>query len=186
MVGLLVLLLFCFAGSLLAEDAELSPTEGIDRYEDLVRLYPQKAVYRNALGYYYLKAENYQKAQTCFLAALELDSSYATAHNNLGVVYLHQERPEQAEKEFRRALELNPNYCKAQYNLAVALFRQRRYRQAARAYLRAREMDRNYVERRDNQEKMQQEAKQALKQFGEDDGSARTLKRLKQWFAPYY
>ncbi len=185
-IGMLVLLSFCFAGPLCAEDADMSPTEGIDRYEKLVELYPQKASYRNALGYYYLKAEDYQKAEACFREALQLDRSYATAHNNLGIVYLRRERPEQAEKEFRQALELNPSYCKAQYNLAVALFHQKRYSQAAKAYLKARRMDSDYVERRDNREKIQEKMNQALKHVDEDDRSTRKLKRLKQWFAPYY
>ena len=182
----LALLLLFSAGPLLAEETELSPVEGSDRYEHLVQLHPQKASYRNALGYYYLKAENYQKAEDCFLEALELDRSYATAHNNLGIVYLRQQRPEQAEDEFRQALELNPRYCKAQYNLAVALFRQRLYGQAAKAYLKAREMDSDYVDRRGSHEKVQEKMKEALKQVGKDDESARELKRLKQWFAPYY
>ena len=182
----MVLLFLTFAGSLLAKDVEVSPSEGIHHYEKLVTRYPQKASYRNTLGYYYLKEGSYQKAEVCFLKALELDSSYATAHNNLGVVYLHRERPRKAEKEFRLAIKWNPNYCKAQYNLAVALFRQGRYTEAAKAYLEAREMDRVYVERRDSGERMQEEMQQALKRVGEDDGSTRKLKRLKQWFAPYY
>jgi tetratricopeptide (TPR) repeat protein len=183
---MLGLLLCCSVGSLLEEDDELSPSAGIDRYENLVQQYPEKASYRNALGYYYLKAEDYNKAESCLLVALELDCADATAHNNLGIVYLHRGRPEKAEKEFRQALRLNPSYCKAQYNLAVALFRQRRYGQAAKAYLKAREMDGDYVARRDNREKMQEEIKQVFRQAGENDSSARELERLKQWFAPHY
>ena len=185
-IGTMVLLLFNLAGPLSAKDAEVSPTEGIHHYEQLVSRYPQKASYRNTLGYYYLKEGKYQKAEVCFLKALELDSSYAIAHNNLGVVYLHQERPGKAEKEFRLAIKWNPSYSKAQYNLAVALFRQGRYTEAAKAYLKAREMGRGYVERRDSGERIQEEIQQALKRVGEDDGSTRKLKRLKQWFAPYY
>jgi tetratricopeptide (TPR) repeat protein len=185
-IGMLGLLLFCSVESLLAEDAELPPNEGIDRYENLVQQYPQKASYHNALGYYYLKAENYEKAEACFLLALELDCAHATAHNNLGIVYLHRGLPEKAEKEFRQAIKLNPGYCKAQYNLAVALFHQKRYSKAAKAYLKALEMDRAYVERRDNPEKIQEKMKQTFRQAGDDDSSAGSLKRLKQWFAPHY
>ena len=185
-IATLVLILFGLAGSLLAQDDELLPNEGIDLYQNLVQRYPQKASYHNALGYYYLKAENYQKAEACFLLALELDCTHAIAHNNLGIVYLHRGRPEKAEKEFRQALSLSPSYCKAQYNLAVALFRQRLYSKAAKAYLKAREMDGAYVERRNNQERIQEEIKQTLRQAGEDDSYSRELKRLKQWFAPYY
>ena len=179
-------LLFCFAAPAVAKDTELSSTKGISHYQQLVRLHPQKASYRNALGYYHLKAGNLGAAEKHFLKALELDSSYATAHNNLGIVYLHQGRPKQAEKEFRQALKLNPSYCKAQYNLAVALFDQKRYSKAAKAYLKAREMDSEYVERRDNREKMEEKMNQTLEELGEDDESTRKVKRLKQWFAPHY
>ena len=185
-IAALVLLVFCCARPLMAKDAELSPTEGIQRYENLVQQYPKKASYHNALGYYYLKAENYQRAEACFLKTLELDSSHAIAHNNLGIVYLHTKRPEQAEKEFRQALNLNPSYCKAQYNLAVALFRQGRHKESLSAYLKAREMESDYVARRDKHGKTKENMQQALKEIGENDGSTRKLKRLKQWFAPYY
>ena len=159
---------------------------GIDRYQRLTRLHPQKASHRNALGYYYLKDGNLEEAERHLLKAIEIDSSHATAHNNLGVVYLQQERTEDAEKEFRQALKLNPSYCKAQYNLAVALFRQKHYSKAAKAYLKAQKMDSDYVEERDNRKKAQEKIEQALKQVAEDDESNRKLKRLKQWFAPTY
>ena len=178
--------MFISTGPVLAKGAELSPAKGIERYEKLVKLYPHRAFYHNALGYYHLKAENYEEAETSFLKAIEIDNSYATPHNNLGILYLRQRRPEQAEKEFRQALELNSRYTKAQYNLAVALFHQRRYNEAAKAYVKARELDSDYVDRRDWQENRKEKLKQALEQAAEDDNSTEKLKRMKQWFAPYY
>ncbi len=185
-IGTIILLTFVIAAPLTAGDDELSPRQGIDRYESLVRSYPQSASHRNALGYYYLQAEDYQRAEACFLQALELDSEYATAHNNLGILHLRRGRPERAEKEFLQALKLRPSYCKAQYNLAVALFHQRRFGQAAKAYLKAGEMDSDYVEKRDSRKAIPEEAKQTLKQTGEDYESNRELKRLREWFALYY
>ena len=185
-IGTIIMLAFVIAAPLMAADEELSPSEGIDRYEGLVRSNPQSASHRNALGYYYLQAEDYQRAEACFLEALAIDSEYATAHNNLGIIYLRRGRPEPAEKEFLQALKLKPGYCKAQYNLAVALFHQRRFGQAAKAYLEAREMDSDYVDRRDNRKEIPEKAKQTLKQAGEDYGSTRELKRLREWFALYY
>ena len=180
--GTLVLLIFLLVRPPLADEVELSAKQGIARYEKLVRNQPRKAPYQNALGYYYLKAGNFQEAETHFLEAIQLDDSYATAHNNLGALYLRQQRPKQAEYQFRQALKLNPHYGKAQYNLAVALFRQKRYGKAAQAYLKARELDSDYVERRDNREKL----KQALEQVAQDDTPTQELRRMKQWFAPSY
>lgn len=181
-IGILTFLAFCLVGIALAEDAELSPSEGIDRYEQLVRLYPQKAPYQNALGYYHLKAGNYQEAETHLRKAVELDGSYAVAYNNLGIVYLRQRKPKLAEEQFRDALRLKPDYSKAQYNLAVALFHQKQYDKAAEAYLKVRELDKEYVERRDRWENVQQ----AMKKMTEDDRSFGEIRRMKQWFAPSY
>jgi hypothetical protein len=98
-IAILILLSSFVVGPLLARGAERSSTEGIHRYKKLVKLHPHKATYRNALGYYYLKAGNLQEAEIHFLTAIEIDNSYPTPHNNLGVVYLKQDRPEQAEKK---------------------------------------------------------------------------------------
>ena len=172
---------------LLAKDSELPVVRGIERYKKLVQTYPQKAPYWNALGYYYLKSGDLQEAKAHFVKAIELDGTYPIPHNNLGVVYLKQELPDQAEREFRQAVRLNPHYCKAQYNLAVALFQQNRYMDAGKAYLKARELDRDYVERRNNREDIEKKIEKALeKKVDKDDQSTQELKRIKQWFAPYY
>lgn len=185
-INTLMVLIFFVAGPLPAKGAELSPAKGIERYEKLVKLHPRKASYQNALGYYYLKSEKYEEAETSFLKAIEMDNAYAIPHNNLGILYLRQRKAEKAEKEFRQALKLNSRYTKAQYNLAVALFHQERYGEAAKAYLKARELDSAYVDRRDWQENRKDKVKQALEQVAEDDKSNEQLKRMKQWFAPYY
>jgi len=171
---------------LLAKDVELSSAHGIERYKKLVQTYPQKAPYWNALGYYYLKSGDLQEAEAHFVKAIELDGTYPIPHNNLGVVYLKQGLSGQAEKEFRQAIRLNPHYCKAQYNLAVALFHQKRYMDAGKAYLKARELDSDYVERRNNRENMERKIEKALEKVDEDDQSTQELKRMRQWFAPYY
>ena len=172
---------------LLAKDSDLPSAHGVERYKKLVQKYPQRASYWNALGYYYLKSGDLQQAETNFAKAIELDGTYPIPHNNLGVVYLKQKLPDQAEREFRQAVRLNPHYCKAQYNLAVALFQQNRYMDAGKAYLKARELDSDYVERRNNREDIEKKIEKALeKKVDEDDQSTQELKRMRQWFAPYY
>jgi Flp pilus assembly protein TadD len=174
------------AVQLLAKDGELSSADGIERYKKLVQTHPQKASYWNALGYYYLKSGDLQEAEAHFVKAIELDGTYPIPHNNLGVVYLKQGLSGQAEKEFRQAIKLNPHYCKAQYNLAVALFHQKRYMDSGKAYLKARELDRDYVERRNNRENIDRKIEKALEKVDEEDKSTQELKRMRQWFAPYY
>jgi len=154
--AILILLSSFVAGPLLARGAERSATEGIERYKKLVKLHPHKATYRNALGYYYLKAGNLQEAEIRFLTAIEIDNSYPTPHNNLGVVYLKQDRPEQAEKEFLQAVSLNP------------------------------QLDREYVNRRDNSEHTRKKLQSALEQAAEDEESSKELKRMQKWLAPNY
>ena len=178
--------MFISTVSLLAKDAKEVPAYDIHRYKKLIELYPRKASYWNALGYYYLKSGELEQAETHLLRALELDASYAVSHNNLGIVYLKQGQPEQAAKEFRQAVRLNPQYCKAQYNLAVALFHQRRYVEAAKAYLEARQIDKNYVAVRNDGENIEKKIEEALKQTGEDEESAQELQRMKKWFGPHY
>jgi Flp pilus assembly protein TadD len=172
---------------LLAKDGELPPAQGIEHYKKLVQQYPREAPYWNSLGYYYLKSGDLQGAKTNFAKAIELDGAYPIPHNNLGVVYLKQKFPEEAEREFRQAVKLNPHYCKAQYNLAVALFHQKRYMDAGKAYLKARELDSEYVERRNNRENLEKKIEKVLdEKVDEDNQSTQELKRMRQWFAPYY
>jgi tetratricopeptide (TPR) repeat protein len=151
----LFLVLLVLASPTLAAVTELSPADGIGRYEQLIRLYPDSAPYYNALGYCQFKAGYLEEAEASYLRALGIDQCYALAHNNIGIVYLHQRKPEQAEAHFRQALAISPVYVKAQYNLAVALFRQRRYIEALKAYVVARQKDWAYVHDRDDPEKMQ-------------------------------
>ena len=58
---------------------------------------------------------------------------------------------------------------------------------AGKAYLKARELDSDYVERRNNREDIEKKIEKALeKKVDKDDQSTQELKRIKQWFAPYY
>ena len=74
-IEVLTVLILFLAGAAFADDSELSASKGIDRYQQLVRLYPQKASYQNALGYYHLKAGNYQEAEVHLWKAIRLDGS---------------------------------------------------------------------------------------------------------------
>jgi len=177
--GLLFLVLLAMGSPSLAAVTELSSADGIRRYTQLVRLYPQSAPYYNALGYYQFKAGQLKEAETSYLRALDIDRSYAVAHNNIGIVYLHQRQPEQAEAHFRQALAISPAYVKAQYNLAVALFRQRRYIDAVKAYLGARKQDWTYVHDRDDPKKM----RAAFDEANQDPETRLELERIRREYS---
>ena len=164
-ITILVTLIFLLAGlSLRAEDSELLPGEGIRHYEMFVRQYPSEPSYHNALGYYYLKASDFQGAEHHFLKAIQLDKSFATAYNNLGILYLQKGLLDQAENKFRQAVELKSNYSKALYNLAVVLFHKKHYYEAAKMYRRVRELDAEYVEQRNNSTKIKAAIEQLAKE----------------------
>jgi tetratricopeptide (TPR) repeat protein len=177
--GLLLLVLLGVGSPSLAAVRELAPADGIRRYAQLVRLYPESARYHNALGYYQFRAGHLEEAETSYLKALGIDRWYAVAHNNIGIVYLHQRKPGQAEAHFRQALAISPAYVKAQYNLAVALFRQRRYIDAVKAYLVARKQDWGYVHTRDDSEKM----KAAFNEANKDAQTRLELERIRQEYS---
>lgn len=65
-----------------------------------------------------------EAAREGYLAALELDETYAEAWSNLGVVHAATGALEEAVTATRRALELKPDLGAAWYNLACALARQ--------------------------------------------------------------
>jgi tetratricopeptide (TPR) repeat protein len=177
--GLLFLALLAVVSPLPAASTELSPADGISRYAQLVRLYPENAPYYNALGYYQFRAGHLNEAETSYLRAIGIDRCYAVAHNNIGIVYLHQRKPERAEAHFKQALAISPAYVKAQYNLAVALFRQRRYIDAVKAYVVARKQDWTYVHGRDDPEKM----KAAFDEASKDPETRLELERIRQEYS---
>jgi tetratricopeptide (TPR) repeat protein len=177
--GLLLLVLLTISLPPPAAATELSPADGIAHCAQLVRLYPESALYHNALGYYQFKAGHLEEAEASYLRALGIDQCYAVAHNNIGVVYLHQRKSEQAEAHFRQAVAISPSYVKAQYNLAVALFHQRRYMDAVGAYLVARKQDWLYVHDRDDPEKM----KAAFDEANRDPETRQALERIRQEYS---
>ena len=53
--------------------------------------------------------------------------------------------------------------------------------------MKARELDSEYVERRNSREDLEKKIEKVLdEKVDKDDQSTQELKRLRQWFAPYY
>ncbi len=70
-----------------------------------VRLKPDEAKYRYALGTAQLGRREYSSALAEFDATTRLDPRFADAYNNKGVVYLAQERWDDAIRSFNQAID---------------------------------------------------------------------------------
>jgi Flp pilus assembly protein TadD len=107
-LAVVVLVVFCLAGSALAESAKNHYDRGGEAC-------------RNG---------QYDQAIVHYNKALELNSGYAEAYVNRGVANARKGKPDQAIADFNKALKLNPNDAKAYYNRALAFCLNKDYGQA--------------------------------------------------------
>jgi DNA-binding winged helix-turn-helix (wHTH) protein/TolB-like protein/Flp pilus assembly protein TadD len=95
-------------------------TEAIEKEPDYALAYAGLADAYSVLGFYEFGTlapeENYQRAKTAAMRALELDETLAEAHTSLALAKVDVEHDAAgAEREYRRAIELNPNYATAHH-----------------------------------------------------------------------
>lgn len=69
------------------------------------------------LGYYYIEAGDYEKAQLYTNKALEEDETHGPAYDNLGQIAFREGNYEEAEALFRKALDLKPTMADSKYYL---------------------------------------------------------------------
>jgi len=79
---------------------------------------------QNSIGLAMLNLGAYQKAERCFVLAVNLRPDFAFAHSNLGKLYEAQKRMRDAEACFKRALHLDPELAPAHANLGAVLVAQ--------------------------------------------------------------
>ena len=79
---------------------------------------------QNSIGLALLNLGADQKAERCFILALNLRPDFAIAHSNLGKLYQAQNRIQDAEKCFSEALDLDPALAPAHANLGAVLVAQ--------------------------------------------------------------
>ncbi|TPN81649.1 tetratricopeptide repeat protein [Aquimarina algicola] len=89
-------------------------------WTDALKVNPQNQYANNSLGFYYRKANNFEKAEHFYKKAIEIDSSYFLAHNNLGYVYVKQKKYRKAIFHFTKAITINQHYKNAYENRAFA------------------------------------------------------------------
>ena len=71
------------------------------------------------LGYFYIEAGDYEKAQECTDKALELSEAHGPAFDNLGQIAFRQGQYEEAEKYFSRALDMKDTMVDSKYHLGL-------------------------------------------------------------------
>lgn len=93
--------------------------EAMAEYETAVRLRPDYAEARMALGIQLLASGNYQDALSHFQAAERLVPTLPAVHVNLGDAYRATEQWSAAQTAYRRALSLQPKLPQAHYGLGL-------------------------------------------------------------------
>lgn len=116
---------------------------GIVSLRDAVRLDPDSALYRNALGVVYLDLRQLADAQAEFEKAVALDAGYAEAQHNLGLAHAEQGRFAEAIGFYRKALA-NPTYSTpevAYHNMGIAYLGLGRMQEAEESFRTALRLD---------------------------------------------
>jgi tetratricopeptide (TPR) repeat protein len=129
------LLNFCAVSLFAQENAEVTKalTEGIAKYEKLVKEQPDSAGVHNVLATYYLYSKDFQKSFDTFQKAIKLSPENYTYYNNTAVVLFQANKLEEAKAYATKALSLNPLYSPA-YSLIGSAYMKQNNLLVAKAY----------------------------------------------------
>jgi Tfp pilus assembly protein PilF len=95
--------------------------EAIAEYRAALRILPDVADWRNALGLLYLRQGRLAEAAGQFAIAVRLRPAFADAHTNLGAVLARAGRVKDAIAQYQEAARLTPNDASTRFNLSVVL-----------------------------------------------------------------
>ena len=73
------------------------------------------------LGLYFLLKKQYEKAESAYLLAIEIDPEHARSHYNLGILLNDTNRIEEAEAAYLEAIRIDPEHALAHNNLDILL-----------------------------------------------------------------
>jgi tetratricopeptide (TPR) repeat protein len=108
--------------------------EGIEHYEQALRIEPDFAEAHNNLGIALLQLGNVAEAVGQYEQALRIKPDFADAHSNLGDALLRLGKVAEAIGYYEQALRIKPDFALAHHNLGVALFRLDRIEEAIGHY----------------------------------------------------
>jgi len=111
--------------------AQKNTTEAIEVLQKVVKLRPLAAAGRFFLGSAYAQAQDFQRAEAEYSAAVQNDSTFVRAYLPLAELKLKGGDPETAARYARQALGLNPRLSEAHLILSRALITQKNYPDAA-------------------------------------------------------
>jgi len=89
----------------------------------------------NALGLYYLRSEQFDKAEAQFRRAIEVQPKFAESHNNFGILLAKVGHNSEALEQFQAAVRITPQALPDRMNLAHALFNKGDFDAALLQYL---------------------------------------------------
>ncbi len=98
-----------------------------------------------ALGAFYLKNDDIQKAIESLERVLELDPGSALAHNNLAAMHARSHNTDKAMEHFKALTELQPGNQRAQYNLGMMQMKSGQFDAARTSLNTALSIDPNYM-----------------------------------------
>jgi tetratricopeptide (TPR) repeat protein len=108
----------------------------LELLREAVRVDPEYARARIALGFEYAAQGYQEEAREQFQAALHIVPDYADIRYNLGLLHMGNGCSEEALEQFHTALALNPGYLPARHSMASLLCRLGRNEEGLREYTR--------------------------------------------------
>ncbi len=114
--------------------------EAIAEFERLVEVNPNFAIAYNQLGYRWMEAGDFVKAEDNLKRYRYLAPDQANPYDSLGEMYANIGRYEEAEENLRRALEIKPDFHPALGHLGTMEVLRGNYEAAARYFLQVRDL----------------------------------------------
>lgn len=99
----------------------------------VIRLQPSPQAYYD-LGLVFQHQKNWDKAETAYRHAINLNPSFAQAYNNLGLVLHEQQRFNEAITAYQQSIHYDPQYARAYSNLGITLEKLEQLDQAIEMY----------------------------------------------------
>jgi len=116
------------------------PAEASPYFEKYVRLKPQDARGKLALGAAMVRPRQYDTATRVLIEAAKVSETATKAHYYPGCVARQNDRPDDAIRELQQALKANPDYADALAELGQCYLMKREYEQAGKLLRRAPEI----------------------------------------------
>lgn len=91
----------------------------LEIFKDLISENPDNYQAINKLGVVYANKKQLDKAEECFIRALEIEQYFGPALVNMGNIFEELGDGEEAEKYYKESIEYEPDYYMAYYNLSV-------------------------------------------------------------------